>query len=79
MVLAVKVGILSIKNAPIKKLHTNGKTVCNLKPKEEKEKLRGLPKSSKNTLGAQMRKCSDLVHNLIASLYGQNSNQIKRL
>jgi hypothetical protein len=26
-----------------------------------------------------MRKCSDLVHNLIASLYGQNSNQIKRL
>jgi len=37
MVLAVKVGILSIKNAPIKKLDTNGKTVCNLKLKEEKK------------------------------------------
>jgi len=56
--------ILSLKKASIRKSVTKCKTVCNLKPKEEKEELKSLSKGSKNKVGAQIRKFSGLVDNL---------------
>jgi hypothetical protein len=71
--------ILSLKKASIRKSVTKCKTICNLKPKEEKEELKSLSKGSKNKVGAQIRKFSGLVDNLRASPTGQNSTQMKRL